>query len=129
MILDHLHRGDDEGGPGFDVILLGYRGIGVNSKGELLKLKTPRFYTTCSVIDCVEPFKYAYEKYCKPYGRRAFGLGNSFGSNLMTLAFKQLDFLECFCFFSAIIEKPKTNVHIKTNMLGLMGQVFAEDLF
>lgn len=128
-IVDHLHRGDEEGGPGFDVVVLGYRGIGVDSKGEILKLKTPRFYTVCSEIDCVEPFKYVYEKYCKSYGRRAFGLGNSFGSNMMTLAFKKLDFLECFCFYSAIVDMPKCNVHIKTNMLGKMSEVFAEDLF
>ena len=35
MIIDHLHRGDDEGGPGFAVILLEYRGLGIDRQGDL----------------------------------------------------------------------------------------------
>ena len=128
-MLDHLYRGDPEGGPGFDVVFLGYRGLGIDSKGELVRLKTPRFYTVLSGDDCVKPFKYVYEKYCKPYGRRVFGLGNSFGSNLMTMAFHRLDFIECFCFCSAIVDMPKTQDHIEVNMFGKMSEVFAEDLF
>ena len=83
-IVDHLHRGDDEGGKGFDVVVLGYRGIGFDSNGKPLKLKTPRMYTALSIEDCVEPFTCVHKKYCQPYGRKAFGLGNSFGSLLMT---------------------------------------------
>ena len=82
-MIDHLFLGDEEGGPGFDEVLLGYRGIGFWSDGKPVKLTTCRWYTVCSHEDIVEPFRYVYEKYCKPYGRKAFAFGNSFGSNLM----------------------------------------------
>ena len=128
-IVDHLVRGDEEGGPGFDVVLLGYRGIGYWADGKPVKLTNCRWYTVNSHDDIVEPFRYVYEKYCKPYGRKALAFGNSFGSNLMINTIGKLDFFECFCFTSAIIDMPKTNSHIKKNFCGKLAETFAEDLF
>ena len=128
MITDHLHRGDKEVGTGFDVVVLGYRGIGFDRNGERFKLKTPRFYSLLSSDDIAESMRHVYEKYCKPFGRRAFALGNSFGSNIMTLAMPKLDFIECFCHSSAVVDMTKSQMHIKNNLNGILNETFATTL-
>ena len=53
----------------FDVVVINYRGM------VGCEMTTPRFYVAESVDDVIAPMNYIYEKYCKPYGRKAMAVG------------------------------------------------------
>ena len=63
---------------GFDVVVINWRGLAD------CKLTTPKMYTADSWKDLLEPMTFIYEKYCKPHNKKAFAMGCSFGSGLLT---------------------------------------------
>lgn len=77
----------------FDVVVINYRGHGVNSEGAKQVLKTPRWINGGAVDDFLEPARYIYEKFCKEKNRKVFGLGISLGSLVMTNSLNQAEFL------------------------------------
>ena len=49
---------------GYSVVVFGYRGFGKDSKGNDLKLVTPRTYSSGAFEDFIEPANYLHQKYC-----------------------------------------------------------------
>jgi predicted alpha/beta-fold hydrolase len=76
-IIEHLINENNDSGTSFEVVVINWRGL------SGMKLQTPTFYCGSSTSDLLEPMEYVYEKYCKPYNRKAFAVGCSMGGNVL----------------------------------------------
>ena len=73
---------------GFDVIVIGYRGCGNDSRGQPLLLKTCKLGTchNSTVDDFVDVMTKMNERFVKPLNKKAFAIGMSNGAICMTHA-------------------------------------------
>jgi len=76
-IVEHLIDDKTDSGVSFDVVVINWRGL------SGMKLQTPTFYCGSSTCDLIEPMEYIYDKFCKPFNRKAFAVGCSMGGNVL----------------------------------------------
>jgi predicted alpha/beta-fold hydrolase len=118
ITLDYMYRGG-ESGKGFDVVFIGYRGTGDDSKGEFQSCKTPCLYTGNSPRDFIEPMRHLYNKLCRPHGKKAFALGMSNGAINLVNASPELDFITAAVTLWVIFDYRQWLVHLKRSCCGL----------
>lgn len=92
------------------VVCIGYRGFGLDSKGNTLKLKTPKFFYSSETKDFSDPAWYIYDKFCKEKNRDVFGFAISMGGLVMSGAMKDMSFMKAATLCSTMIEPMKSNI-------------------
>lgn len=94
---------------GMSVAVIGYRGFGLDSKGQTLKLKTPKFFVSGETKDFSDPAQYIYDKYCKRMNRDVYGFAISMGGLVMSGALKDMPFMKAAALCSTMVEPLRSN--------------------
>ena len=80
-----------------------------------MKLHSPIFYCGSSTGDLLEPMEYVYQKYIKPFDRKAFAVGCSMGGNVLVNSLATIgskSFIEAACVISVPIKMWEVEEHI-----------------
>ena len=96
-----------------------------------MKLHSPTFYCGSSTSDILEPMEYVYEKYIRPFDRKAFAVGCSMGGNVLINALAILgskSFIEAACVICVPMKMWEVEDHILTSCYGLYNKSFGNTL-
>lgn len=95
---------------GMSVAVIGYRGFGLDSKGNILKLKTPKIFSSYRTKDFSDPAWYIYDKFCKEKNRDVYGFAISMGGLVMSGAMPDMSFIKAAALCSTMIEPLMSDV-------------------